>query len=125
MIKFSHRGDFKNTERLFERSRRMRIREILDDYGRLGVSKLAEATPKDTGQTADSWSYELEVRRSGYAISWTNSNSKDGIPIVILIQYGHGTKEGGYVEGQDFINPVIKSVVEDIKKAIWTEVSKL
>ena len=123
MIKFVHKGNFKNTEALFKRSKNMSIEDILSRYGEIGVKALASATPKESGETAKSWSYEIVKSKNGYRIYWRNSNVNKGIPIAVLIQYGHATGTGGYVEGRDFINPAIKPVFDDIADSAWKEVT--
>lgn len=125
MFRIRHHGDFKNTEKLFENARRMRIKSILEEHGRRGVFALAAATPKDSGITSNSWNYEIKIERGNFSLTWTNSNENDGVPIAILIQYGHATKEGGYVQGRDFVNPAIKPIFDAISDSIFMEVSKL
>jgi hypothetical protein len=125
MITFKHSGNFNNTEKLFANSKKLDVKRILERYGREGVSALSIATPKDTGETANSWDYEIAIGKGSYTISWTNSNINDGVPIVILIQYGHGTNGGGYVEGRDFINPAIGPIFDKIADNLWKEVSNL
>ena len=123
MIKFVHKGSFKNTEAFFKRSKKLNVEEILNFYGRQGVEALRNATPKDTGETAESWSYEIVKKSNGYGIYWRNSHVNKGIPIAVLIQYGHATGTGGDVEGIDFINPAMKSVFDDIADKAWKEVT--
>jgi hypothetical protein len=125
MIRFKQSGNFNNTERFLSNATRIKAHSILENYARLGVNELAAATPVDTGVTADSWGYEIRTTRKGYTINWTNSNVNNGVPIVILIQYGHGTGNGGYVQGRDFINPAIQPVVDKIVQNLWEEVSRL
>lgn len=123
MIKMTQRGSFRNAERFFDNSKDLsrRLRTAFERYGAKGVEALRSATPKDSGQTADSWSYTIE----DWGISFTNSNIKDGCPVAILIQYGHGTKNGGYVEGIDYINPALRPIFEQIANECWKEVKKL
>ena len=125
MITFKHKGDFKRTEKFMIRSSKLDPRRVMESFGREGVTVLSLATPKDSGLTAASWGYEINVTKTGYSISWTNSNIISGIPVVILIQYGHGTSGGGYVEGRDFINPVIRPIFDKIVENLSKEVSKL
>lgn len=125
MITFKHSGNFKHVEKLFVGALGSNPRRILESYGRQGVSALALTTPKDTGLTAHSWSYEIETTRNGYSLTWTNSNIVSGVPVVILIQYGHGTSNGAYVEGRDFINPVIKPIFDKMAENLWKEVCNL
>lgn len=125
MIKFKHKGNFKKTERLLTGALRVNVLAILHKYAKQGIIALSGATPKDTGITANSWDYFIKLSPKGYSISWTNSNTVNGIPIVILLQYGHGTGNGGYVEGRDFINPAIKPALDKIANDIFEEVRKL
>lgn len=124
MIKFVHKGDFKKTEEFLKRNKDLDIRTILNTYGQKGVEALSENTPKDSGKTAESWSYEIVKTRKGWSIYWRNANVNQGIPIAILIQYGHGTGTGGYVQGRDFINPAIRPVFDEIADEVWKEVTR-
>ena len=124
MIRFKHRGDFHNTETFFNRILKRSYIDILRKYGQAGVEALAAATPKDTGETAASWSYEIVQTRNGYSIFWTNSNVNQGVNIALILQYGHGTGTGGYVRGIDYINPAIRPVFDEIANAAWKEVTE-
>lgn len=124
MIKFVHRGSFKNTEAFLKRNEKMEVLSILRRYGQEGVEALRESTPKDSGETANSWSYEIRETSQGYRIYWSNSNVNKGVPIAILIQFGHGTGTGGYVEGRDYINPAIQPIFDKIADDAWKEVTK-
>ena len=125
MFKVKHSGNFNHTEKLFSKVKTIDYLRILDKYAREGVEALARATPIDSGITAESWDYVIEVKGKNFSISWTNNNTINGTPIVILLQYGHGTKNGGYVQGQDFINPAIKPIFDKISNNIWKEVTSL
>lgn len=125
MIKFRQSGNFKNAEKFLSGSKRIEFRQILSRYGNEGVSALELATPKDSGITAGSWSFKISQRRNGFGISWFNDNVKEGVPIIILLQYGHGTRGGTFVEGRDIVNPAIKPIFDKIAEDIWKEVSKL
>ena len=126
MIKIEHKGNFKHTERFFKSVKEEQIFSKLDSYGKLGVIALAMNTPVDTGKTASSWSYEIRHDSRNVSICWKNDNmTKTGIPIVILLQYGHGTRNGGYVQGRDFINPAIQPVFDEIAENVWKEITKL
>ncbi len=126
MIKISHRGKFKKTEGFLTKAQRLDVLRVLNRYGPEGVRALANATPIDSGLTADSWFYVAEVKNNGrYKISWCNRNEKDGVPIAILIQYGHATLGGNFVKGRDFINPAIKPIFDEITETIWKEVTSL
>jgi len=107
MITFTESGDFKNTERYLEHLQRDDLATVLNKYGSLGVNALANATPVDSGLTSESWYYTIESKRGYYSIRWHNNNINEGESIAILIQYGHGTRTGGYVQGRDYIMPAI------------------
>lgn len=124
MIKFEHHGSFKKIELFFSRAKRQEFYRKLHKTAELGVQALAAATPKDSGETAASWSYEIVKGHDGYHIYWTNSNFNQGIPIAILIQYGHGLHQGGYVKGIDYINPAMKPVFDKLTEEVWGEVIK-
>lgn len=130
MIKFTHIGNFDNTERFFRNSKRIldTYTIILNKYGQEGVAALSAATPIDTGLTASSWDYSIYVdvsKKSFCRITWTNSNFQKGVPIAIILQYGHGTGTGGWVQGRDYINPAIQPIFDKIAEELWREVSKL
>lgn len=125
MIKFNHRGDFAKTERFFKQAEAADYMSVFTKYGKMGVEALTAATPVDTGLTSSSWGFDIYKKNGSFSIIWTNSNLVNGIPIVILIQYGHGTQHGGYVEGKDFINPATLLVFEKLANEIWEEVTKL
>ena len=103
MIKFTSRGSFTSSESFLKRMSRGDIFSSLDKYGAQGVQALASATPVDSGVTASSWSYQVKRTRNSYSIEWINSHIEEGVPIAIILQYGHGTGTGGYVQGQDYI----------------------
>lgn len=123
MIKLSSKGDFSKTLKFFNRAKKFDIKPILEKYGQAGVDALREATPKDTGKTANSWSYEIEIGDNQSTIRWLNSNVvNDWANVAVLIQYGHGTRNGGYVEGRDYINPAMKPIFDDIATSAFKEV---
>lgn len=123
MIKIRHKGNFKNTEKLLNRGIKVdTLTSILMRYGEEGVSALSSATPVNTGKTADSWSYVITRSPNSISIHWTNSNVVNGVPIAIILQYGHGTRNGGYVIGRDYINPTIRPIFDKISNAAWEEV---
>lgn len=125
MISFRHKGDFSKLTRYFEKVKEAAKVGILDKYGREGVNALASATPVDSGLTASSWYYEIE-RGSGYVqINFNNSNIQNGVPIAIILHYGHGTGTGGWVEGRDYIMPAIRPIFDKIANDAWEEVTKL
>lgn len=124
MISFRHKGDFSKLTRFLERAKNgVRIGE-LDKYGRAGVAALASATPVDTGRTASSWYYEVENKNGIAKITFANSNVQNGVPIAIILQYGHGTGTGGWVQGRDYINPAIQPLFDQIANDAWREVAK-
>jgi len=124
MISVKHKGNFNKAEKFFNRVLRKDYLNILDQYGRRGVEILREATPKDTGETAASWNYEISEGNGLVTIAWTNSKQVNGECIVFLIVYGHGMQNGGYVEGNQFVNPAIRPVLREMSKKAWREVTK-
>ena len=122
MIKVISKGNFKKTEEMLKRSGNWSSKIDLDKYGSKGVAALKEATPKDTGLTANSWSYNITRSKNSVIISFENSNINDGVPIAIILQYGHGTTNGGWVEGYDYINPAVRPIFDELAKAAWKEV---
>lgn len=124
-VNFEVKGSFNRFEQFLTRHLRVQpmIRVILHKYGRLGVEALRDATPKESGLTAESWGYEIEESESSSRIIWTNSHVNQGQVIAVLLQYGHGTGTGGYVEGRDYINPAIQSIFERMADEAWKEVT--
>lgn len=125
MIKIRQHGNFDKTDRFLNGQKKINAIRILEGYGWEGVHALTIATPKDTGLTADSWEYTIEVTKTSCKLSWVNTNVKDGIPIAILIQYGHATRSGSYIQGIDYINPAIRPIFNKISENLWAEVSNL
>lgn len=125
MIKFRQKGDFSKLTRYFERVKEVVKLGDLDKYGREGVAALESATPVDTGLTASSWRYEIDHGKDSVSISFYNDNIQNGAPIAIILQYGHGTRNGGWVQGRDYINPVIRPLFDKIADEAWKEVTKL
>lgn len=121
MITFSHKGDFKKTMNFLKRAEKLDFRDLMK-YGQKGVEALREATPKDSGLTADSWYYQIRKTENGISLEFCNSNIVDGVPIAIILQYGHGTRNGGYVQGRDYINPAIQPIFDEIAENLWKEV---
>lgn len=121
MISVKQKGDFSKTFKFLKKNKKISI--DFDKYGREGVQALSLATPKDSGLTADSWSYRILKDDKSIKIEFLNSNIQNGIPIAILLQYGHATKNGGWVEGIDYINPAIQPIFDKIAKEAWKEVS--
>ena len=122
MIKVISKGNFKKTEEMLKRSGNWSNKIDLDKYGSKGVAALKEATPKDTGLTANSWTYKITRSKNSVTISFENTNINDGVPIAIILQYGHGTRNGGWVEGYDYINPAVRPIFDELAKAAWKEV---
>lgn len=124
-ITFEQKGDWSKTTKFLERAREVARISALDKYGKAGAQALREATPRDTGKTADSWNYKIVQGRDGIRIIWENSNTtENGIPIVVLIHYGHMTGTGAYVEGRDFINPALQPIFDAIARDTWKELTK-
>ena len=124
MISFRQKGDFSKTMNFLEKAKeRVHLGE-LDKYGRQGVAALSSATPSETGLTAKSWYYEIEQRKGSVSIYFCNSNIQNGVPIAIILQYGHGTRNGGWVEGRDYINPAIQPIFDTIVFNAWKEVTR-
>lgn len=124
MINIQHKGSFKNTEDFLNRMSNGHMFDALSRFGAQGVAALAAATPTDTGLTAASWSYEVVSRKGYFSIIWSNSNSPGGKPIAILLQYGHGTRSGGYIQGRDYIMPAIMPVFDQIASSAWKVVTE-
>lgn len=124
MIVIKQNGDFSKVTGYFERIKEVFKIGELDKYGRLGVEALESATPRDTGKTATSWSYEIENQNGRVAISFLNSNVVNHVNIAIILQYGHGTRNGGWVEGRDYINPALRPIFDEIADEAWKEVTK-
>ena len=125
MITFRHKGDFTKLTQYLEKAKGASIRNVLDRYGREGVAALASATPVESGLTANSWYYEIEEKNGRLSITFFNSNIQNGVPIAVILQYGHGTRNGGWVEGRDYINPSIQPIFDKIVNEAWREVTKL
>lgn len=125
MITFKHKGDFKNTERFFTNAKKGDYYRVLNKYGQIGVSALAANTPVDSGLTASSWTYKVSRSGNMHYISWSNSNLHDGVSIAVILQYGHGTKSGSFVQGRDYINPAMKAVFDQIADGVWKEVTNI
>lgn len=125
MISFKQKGDFSNLSRFLEKAKETIKIGDLDRYGREGVAALSSVTPVDSGLTASSWYYKIERGNGSISISFHNSNVQNGVPIAIILQYGHGTRNGGWVEGRDYINPAIQPLFDKIADNAWKEVRKL
>ena len=123
MISFRQKGDFSKLNRYLERVKEAVKLGDLDKYGREGVAALSSATPVESGKTANSWYYEIERQNGSVSISFKNSNVNEGVPIAIILQYGHGTGTGGWVQGRDYINPAIQPIFDKIANDAWKEVT--
>lgn len=122
-VKFEVSGSFTKIERFLNRMKRREYLNVLDEFGRDGVQALRNATPVDSGATAEAWDYEIKRTRNYTEIVWTNSNINDGVPIAVILQYGHGTGTGGYVQGRDYINPAIRPIFDKIAEKAWKVVT--
>lgn len=125
MISFRQKGDFSKLNRYFERLKEVVKIGDLNKYGRAGVAALESATPIDSGKTAESWRYEIVRQNGSVSIEFYNSNINEGVPIAIILQYGHGTGTGGWVQGRDYINPAIQPIFDKIAEDAWKEVTNL
>lgn len=125
MFGLRHKGDFSRTTAFLENAKRKLYLKVLDKYAREGVAALMSATPVNTGVTASSWYYKITTNANSSKISFCNSNIQNGVPIAIILQYGHGTGTGGWVEGRDYINPAIQPVFDGLVNKAWEEVTKL
>ena len=125
MISFRHKGDFSKLTSYLEKAKEKIKLGNLDKYGRMGVAALASATPVESGLTANSWYYEISRKNGSVSISFNNSNIQNGVPIAVILQYGHGTRNGGWVQGRDYINPTVQPIFDQIANDAWREVTKL
>lgn len=125
MISFRHKGDFSKLTRYLAKVEKAVKVSDLDKFGREGVAALASVTPVDSGLTANSWYYEIEQTKGTSTIRFCNSNIQNGVPIAIILQYGHGTRNGGWVQGRDYINPAVQPIFDEIVNKAWKEVTKL
>ena len=123
-VKVSSSGSMKNIEKFFNRIRKKTYLNALDAYGQMGVEVLRDGTPKDSGITSDSWNYIVETNKTHSKITWTNDSVNDGVNIAVILQYGHGTGTGGWVEGVDYINPALHPIFQEIADRLWKEVSR-
>lgn len=123
IISVESKGNTDNLERFLKEMKSQSMFDVLDSLAQDGVAALENATPRRTGMAAGSWSYEITMSNGGCTISWLNADKDSaGVPIVIMLQYGHGTGTGGYVQGRDFINPATKLVFDEISDAVWKAV---
>ena len=125
MIGFRQKGDFSKTTKFLTKLKQNVDISTFEKYGKKGVAALASATPVDSGLTANSWYYKLEKTNNSISLLFCNSNIQNGVPIAVILQYGHGTRNGGWVQGRDYINPAIQPIFDQIVKEAWGEVTKL
>lgn len=125
MLYVTSKGDFSKTQRFLSKLAKPNIIERLKAYGSMGVDALTAATPKDSGKTSGSWGYEVKQSGKTYSIVWINTNVVNGVPIAVILQYGHGTGTGGYVKGRDYINPAIQPIMNRIAEDVWKVVSSV
>ena len=124
MISFRQKGDFSKLTGYLERVKESVRLGGLDKYGREGVAALAAATPVDSGRTAASWYYRIERKKGTVSLTFHNANVQNGIPIAIILQYGHSTGTGGWVQGRDYINPALRPIFDRIAEDAWKEVKR-
>jgi hypothetical protein len=122
-VSFTHSGSLSKTEKFLKKMQKLNIAELIDKQAQRGVTALSNATPRDTGRVANSWGYVIEKSKGKVVITWTNSDIENGFPVAIMIQYGHGTGTGGYVSGQDYINPAMRPVFDSIIAEVWKVVT--
>ena len=125
VITFHHKGNFQKTDNFLKKAKQGDYFRSLEKFAQEGVNALASATPIDSGKTAASWDYTISRSKGSVSITWTNSNINDGVNIAVIIQYGHGTRNGGYVQGRDYINPAIQPIFDKIAEQAWKGVTKL
>lgn len=116
-------GSFNSMEKFLRTLSKGDVFKTLEGYGRQGVAALSQATPLETGETKNSWGFEVKKTRGSYSITWFNTHVEDGVPIAIILQYGHGTGTGGYVQGKDYINPAMKPIFDSIADNVWKAVT--
>lgn len=125
MISFKHKGDFRKTEKFLKKSLGANYMSILEKYAQIGVEQLAANTPKESGETAASWGYRITRNEEKISIIWTNSHIHNGVNIAVILQYGHATRNGGYVSGRDYINPALRPIFDKLAESAWKEVTSL
>lgn len=123
LVTFKHRGSFNHFQKFANSMLDRDYLNVLDQFGKIGVEALSASTPVDSGETAQSWTYEIERTRDRTTISWLNTNTNEGVNIALILQYGHGTGTGGYVQGRDYINPAMRPVFDKIAEMAWREVT--
>lgn len=123
MISVSSEGSFDSTEKFLRKMSTLNVDNILNSEAQKGVAALSKATPQDSGRAAISWGYRIEKTNNSVTISWTNSDVENGFPVALMIQYGHGTGTGGYIQGKDYINPAMRPVFDSIAETVWKAVT--
>lgn len=123
IVSFKLHGDWSKTEKFLKAMEKVDFSSVAERYGQIGVDALSRATPVDTGKTASSWGYVIEKSNDSFTINWINSNVNDGVNIAIILQYGHGTRNGGYVQGRDYINPAIRPIFDEMSDELWKMVT--
>ena len=123
IVKITQKGSFDNTNKFLKTDRDKLIHIILEEYAVLGLHELVLATPVDTGKTANSWDYNISKNNKGWQVTWTNSNINEGLQVVMLIRFGHGTRSGGYVPPNDFVTPAMRPIFESLADEAWREVT--
>lgn len=124
VIEFKHKGNFRKTDGFLKNLKYFSIDQILDYYGQKGVEALKATTPVDTGKTASSWHYEIVKEDGKTSVVWKNSNIKDWVNVAVIIQYGHATSSGSWVEGIDYINPALQPIFNQIAEDAWNEIRR-
>ena len=124
MIKIEQKGNFSKSTNFLKNLTKSKFTKDLDKFGRKGVEALKSVTPIDTGLTANSWYYEIIEEKNSTKINFCNSNIQNGVPIAVILQYGHRPRNGGWVEGRDYINPAIQPIFDAIANNAWKEVTK-
>jgi hypothetical protein len=122
-LEFTSSGDFSNTDRLLASLGKLDISSVLHSFGQQGVDALARATPVESGLTAASWDFEVTQTSSKWTITWLNHHVNQGVPIAVILEYGHGTGTGGYVQGRDYINPAMRPIFDQIAQQAWKAVT--
>lgn len=124
MIRFEQKGNFSKLDRYFKRVRNTVDNLDLEEFGKRGVAALSSATPVKTGLAASSWYYTITKTKNSTTINFNNSDIENGAPIAIILQYGHATRNGGWVEGRDYINPSIQPIFDELANNAWREVTR-
>ncbi len=124
-VKLKVHGNFNRSYKYLDKLQNLKLERILNKYGQMGVEALSSATPLRTGETAGSWFYDISITGTGFSVSWNNSHVNKGVNIAIILQYGHGTGTGGYVQGRDYINPALQPIFDQMAEEAWNEVRRV